>query len=210
MPKARASSGMTMQRKYDRLARGEFFEPVVQVATAYVAAAMPGAVATEGEYWALSCLPGTTPGRLSALTMRATDIVVIYQVLPKTPGSPVDALMIVERSTLESGFGRRAVAAERYPHLHFVDSEYYGAGEQHPARAHHPLRQRLRRLGHHRVAQDRGDLVVGPADHHLVLARAVVLRVHEVQVRVALRGHLTPTEPGLQCGPFDDHQRVDG
>jgi hypothetical protein len=120
---------MTMQRKYDRLARGEFFAPVVEVAAAYVAAAMPTAAATEGEYWALSCLPGTTPGRLSALTMRATDIVVIYQTLPKTPGSPVDALMIVERSTLESGFGGRAKAAKRFPHLHFVDSDYYGAGE---------------------------------------------------------------------------------
>ncbi|MEV4510701.1 hypothetical protein AB0K00_17235 [Dactylosporangium sp. NPDC049525] len=123
------SSGMTMQRKYDRLARGEFFEPVVEVATAYVTAAIVDAAKSEGEYWALSCLPGTTPGRLSALTMRATDIVVIYQVLPKTPGSPVDALMIVEKSTLESGFGRRTVAQERYPHLQFVDSDYYGAGE---------------------------------------------------------------------------------
>ncbi|MET7403485.1 hypothetical protein ABZS66_59440 [Dactylosporangium sp. NPDC005572] len=120
---------MTMHRKYDRLAAGEFFAPVVEVATAYVAAAIPDAAATEGEYWALSCLPGTTPGRLSALTMRATDIVVIYQVLPKTPGSPVDALMIVERSTLESGFDGREQARQRYPHLHFVDSEYYGAGE---------------------------------------------------------------------------------
>jgi hypothetical protein len=120
---------MTMQRKYDRLAAGEFFTPVVEVASAYVAAALPNAAATEGEYWALSCLPGTTPGRLSALTMRATDIVVIYQVVPKTAGSPVDALMIVERSALESGFGSRATAAARYPHLHFVDSDYYGAGE---------------------------------------------------------------------------------
>jgi hypothetical protein len=125
----RPTSGMTMQRKYDRLARGEFFTPVVEVATAYVAAAIPEAAATEGEYWALSCLPGTTPGRLSALTMRATDIVVIYQTLPKTAGSPVDALMIVERSALESGFGGRAKAARRYPHLQFVDSQYYGAGE---------------------------------------------------------------------------------
>lgn len=130
MRNARGGSGdMTKQRRYDRLAAGEFFDPVVEVATAYVAAAIVDAAATEGEYWALSCLPGTTPGRLSALTMRATDIVVIYQVLPKTPGSPVDALMIVERSTLESGFGRREVAEKRYPHLHFVDSDYYGAGE---------------------------------------------------------------------------------
>src|SRR5258708_6156370 len=111
MRKARGSSGgMTMQRKYDRLAAGEVFAAVVEVPTAYVAAAIVDAAATEGEYWALSCLPGTTPGRLSALTMRATDIVVIYQARPKTPGSPVDALMIVERSTLESGFGRREVA----------------------------------------------------------------------------------------------------
>jgi hypothetical protein len=120
---------MTKQRKYDRLAAGEFFTPVVEVATAYVAAAIADAAATEGEFWALSCLPGTTPGRLSALTMRATDILVIYRTLPKIAGSPVDALMIVERSTLESGFGRRELAQERYPHVDFVDSTYYGAGE---------------------------------------------------------------------------------
>jgi hypothetical protein len=126
---ARGHGDLSKQRKYDRLAGGAFFTPVVEVATAYVASAIADATATEGEFWALSCLPGTTPGRLSALTMRATDIVVIYRTLPKVTSSPVDALMIVERSTLEAGFGRREVAEARYPHLRFTDSNFHGAGE---------------------------------------------------------------------------------
>jgi hypothetical protein len=130
MPAASRGHGdVTKMHKYDRLAAGRFFTPVVEVATAYVAAAITDAAATEGEFWALSCLPGTTPGRLSALTMRATDILVIYRVLPKVAASPVDALMIVERSTLEEGFGGREAVQQRYPHLQFVDSDFYGAGE---------------------------------------------------------------------------------
>jgi hypothetical protein len=126
----RGHPDLTKHRKYEKLAAGQFFMPVVQVATAYVAAAIPVAAAAEGEFWALSCLPGTTPGRLSALTMRATDILVIYK--PQAPavgGAPVEALMIVERSTLEAGFGSRQAAADRYPGVRFTDSHYYGAGE---------------------------------------------------------------------------------
>lgn len=115
------------QRKYELLARSEFFEPVVDLATAYVAAAIDDPAGTEGEFWALSCLPGTTPRRLSALTMRITDILVIYRVEP-VQTTQVEALMIVERSTLEEGFGTRASARRRYPRLRFTDSDYHGAG----------------------------------------------------------------------------------
>ena len=124
-----AGTGLTQQRRYDRLAAGGYFAPVVDVATAYVTAAIADAAATEGEFWALSCLPGTTPGRLSAITMRATDIVVIYKTVPALARSPVDALIIVERSSLEAGFGSRESAQRRYPHIRFSDSTYHGAGE---------------------------------------------------------------------------------
>jgi hypothetical protein len=164
---------MTKQRKYDRLAAGNFFTPVVHVATAYVAAAIADAAATEGEFWALSCLPATTPGRLSALTMRATDIVVIYQVVPKAASSPVDALMIVERSTLEAGFGRREVAQRRYPHLHFVDSDFYGAGED----------QMMVRGPHEEMAAVLGDAVVADA------ARALAQRMMDQGRVLFWRGH---------------------
>ena len=124
----RGQVDLAKHRKYERLAAGEFFVPVVQVATAYVAAAITGAAVTEGEFWALSCLPGTTPRRLSALTMRATDILVIYKAAA-VASSPVEALMIVERSTLEAGFGSRQAAEDRHPGVRFTDSHYYGAGE---------------------------------------------------------------------------------
>ncbi len=109
------------------LAQGPFFAPVVDLASAYVAAAIADPAGTEGEFWALSCLPGTTPRRLSALTMRITDILVIYQVEP-IETALVEALMIVERSTFEAGFGTRAAARKRYPRLRFTDSDYHGAG----------------------------------------------------------------------------------
>jgi hypothetical protein len=127
----RRQADPTKLRRYERLARGPFFEPVVELARAYVAAAIEDPAGTEGEYWALSCLPGTTPGRLSALTMRITDILVIYRAAAvRSDAAPtdVDALMIVERSTLEMGFGSRAVARRRYPRLRFTDSDYHGAG----------------------------------------------------------------------------------
>ena len=121
----RGQVDLAKHRKYERLAAGEFFVPVVQVATAYVAAAITGAAVTEGEFWALSCLPGTTPRRLSALTMRATDILVIYKAAA-VASSPVEALMIVERSTLEAGFGSRQAAEDRHPGVRFTDSTTTG------------------------------------------------------------------------------------
>lgn len=115
------------QRKYEKLARGPFYAPVVAVARAYLAAAVPDAARTQRDYWALSCLPGTTPSRLSAVTMRITDALVIYK--SGGDGGPiVKALVLVERSTLEEGFDGRENAQARYPQLRFVDSGYYGGG----------------------------------------------------------------------------------
>jgi hypothetical protein len=122
---SRVSADPTKVRKYEKLARGPYFGPVVDLARAYVAAAIADPAATEGVYWALSCLPGTSPRRLCALTMRITDILVINKA---DAGTAVDALVIVERSTFEEGFGRRALARRRYPRLRFTDSEYHGAG----------------------------------------------------------------------------------
>src|SRR4051794_30997885 len=96
-------------RKYERLAPRPDFETGVELATAYVSAAIDAPRRTEGEFWALSCLPGTTPRRLSALTMRITDILVIYRAEPVQAGR-AEALVIVERSTLETGFGTRGRA----------------------------------------------------------------------------------------------------
>jgi hypothetical protein len=141
----------TKQRKYEKLARGPFFEPVVKLARAYVLAAIADPVGTEGVFWALSCLPGTTPGRLSALTMRITDILVIYRTEP-APAVEVEALVIVERSTLEEGFGTRAAARRRHPRVRFTDSEYHGAGMD-QMMISGPWRPMVRALGDERVAE---------------------------------------------------------
>jgi hypothetical protein len=113
--------------RFEKLARGPFFEPVVEVVRAYLDAAIPEPAGTEGVYWALSCLPGTTPRRLSALTMRITDILVLNRPASGPP-APVDALVIVARSTLAAGFGSQAAAQRSYPRLHLSESDYHGAG----------------------------------------------------------------------------------
>jgi hypothetical protein len=120
-------SEATKIRKYEALARGPYFEPIVEVARAYVAAAIPDPAGTERDYWALSCLPGTTARRLSALTMRTMDVLVMYRAATGA-AERMDALVIVERSTLEAGFGSRAAAAAHHPGLRFRDSDYYDAG----------------------------------------------------------------------------------
>lgn len=141
----------TKQRKYEKLARGPFFEPVVNLARAYVTAAITNAAGTEGEFWALSCLPGTTPRRLSALTMRITDILVIYR-SELGPAAEVEALMIVERSTFEEGYRTRAAARRRHPRLRFTDSAYHGAGLD-QMMISGPWQPLVRALGDDRVAE---------------------------------------------------------
>jgi len=139
------------QRKYERLARGPYFAPVVDLATAYVAAALTDPAGTEGEFWALSCLPGTSPRRLSALTMRITDILVINKAEP-IEDAKVEALVIVERSTFEEGYGRWALARKRYPRLRFTESEYHGAGPD-QMMISGPAGPMVRVLGDDRVAE---------------------------------------------------------
>jgi hypothetical protein len=154
---SRVSADPTKLRKYEKLARGPYFGPVVDLAAAYVAAAIADPTGTEGEYWALSCLPGTSPRRLCALTMRIADILVINKAAPApapapAPSTDVEALMIVERSTLEEGFGRRALARRRHPRLRFTDSEYHGAGFD-QMMISGPVGPMVRCLGDERVAE---------------------------------------------------------
>lgn len=113
-------------RRFERLQDGPWFEQVVDLAAAYVRGALPDARASEGVTWALSCLPGTTPRRLSALTMRITDILVVNRPAQPAEGD-VDALVIVSRSEIEAAFPGEA-AEQTYPSLVFRASEYHGAG----------------------------------------------------------------------------------
>lgn len=114
-------------RRFERLGGSPWFEQVVDLASAYIRGALPNARASEGVTWAISCLPGTTPRRLSALTMRITDILVVNR--PAQAGErDVDALVIVSRSEIETGFPGRPTPEEAYPSLSFRASDYHGAG----------------------------------------------------------------------------------
>jgi hypothetical protein len=93
----------THHHKYARLSRGPYYEPVVRTARAYLATAIADPRAGEGVHWALSCLPGTTPWRLAAVTMRITDMLVVNRPRPGQTG--VQAQVLLQRSTLHSGFG---------------------------------------------------------------------------------------------------------
>jgi hypothetical protein len=161
----------THHRKYHRLARGPFHEPVVTTARAYLAAAIEDPDRTERDYWSLSCLPGTTPWRLSALTMRTMDALVINK--PKAGQSGVQALMIVEKSTLDEGFGGRAAADAALDGVEIEDSDYYEAGPD-QALVHGPWR----------------DFVVA-LEHPVVVAsvRALAARMMAIGRTLHWRGH---------------------
>ena len=113
-------------RMYARLVAGPYYEPVVQTARAYLAAAVDDPDGTERDYWALSCLPATTARRLDAVTMRSMDALVVNKPRPAVTG--VQAFMIVERSTLDGSFGSREAARDALPAMTIVDSDYYDAG----------------------------------------------------------------------------------
>lgn len=114
---------LSVYSKFDSLARGPYLEPVLDVMSAYLAAAIDDPVATAGEYWALSCLPGTTKQRVSALTMRITDILVVNRVDHRA-----EALVIVERSSVETAFASHSDLNQEFPELRFEESSYHGAG----------------------------------------------------------------------------------
>lgn len=140
----------THHRKYHRLARGPFYEPVVATARAYLAVAVDRPARTARDYWSLSCLPGTTPWRLSALTMRTMDALVVNKPRPGQEG--VQALTIVERSTVDTGFGGRAAAEAALDGVRIEDSDYYEGGPD-QALLQGPWRDLVAALGHPVVAE---------------------------------------------------------
>src|SRR3954452_7479406 len=84
----------TKHRKYERLAAGPYFEPVVELATAYVSAAIADPQRTGGGFWALSSLPATTPRRRSAWTSGSADVFAMSWSEPVQAGR-AEALVIV-------------------------------------------------------------------------------------------------------------------
>jgi hypothetical protein len=110
-------------RKYSELARSGFYEPVVETARAYLAVAVEDPRRSQGDGWALSCLPGTTPWRLSAVTMRTMDMLVVNR--PRGAEQDVQAIVVLERSTLRAAL---ADAPADPPGVQIVASDYHEAG----------------------------------------------------------------------------------
>jgi hypothetical protein len=64
------------QEQFDRFSRREDTDKIVDVLWHYVRN-IPEYAATEGEYWALSCLPSTTPPRLTAISLHTMEAIYI-------------------------------------------------------------------------------------------------------------------------------------
>ncbi|MFC6015206.1 HNH endonuclease [Plantactinospora solaniradicis] len=125
-PAMRADPGK--QSQFDRLRASAFFPAVVAANRAYLEVAVPDAAETEREYWALSCLPGTRPGRLSAVSMRRMETFVLGEPADPSGAEPAVGFVIVRRSTLTRRWPTPEALGETFPGLTVEDSDYVDAG----------------------------------------------------------------------------------
>lgn len=123
-PSMRASP--TKQRSYNRLRRLGLLRDVAAANRAYLDVCVSDPDRTEKDYWALSCMPSTRRGRLSAICMRGMEVFVLHG----RAGAEVDAFVVISSAPLDDALeGEGLVAA--YPRLDFEVSHYRdGGGDQ--------------------------------------------------------------------------------
>lgn len=112
------------QAQFDRFSRREDADLIVDVLWHYVRN-IPRYAATEGEYWALSCLPGTTPSRLTAISLHTMEAIYITDGDDGTP----DARVIASAEAIIHRFGSWNVFHREHPSLDLDEgSNYKDAG----------------------------------------------------------------------------------
>jgi hypothetical protein len=131
---------------------------VVAANQAYLRAAVPDAAATERDHWALSCVPGTTPGRLSAISIKTMETFVLHEPDEPDGAGSAKAFVIVRRSTLERYSDSGRVLDESLPGLNFEASDYRDPG---------PNQIRVRGW-HHEIMAALGDEYFAAAARELV------------------------------------------
>jgi hypothetical protein len=112
---------------FKELASTRYLRPVAAAHRAYLEAAVQNAETTERDFWTMSCLPSTTLGRLSAISMRFMEVCVLHA--PDDPeAGAVDMFVVVRRSVLASAATSDEDLEEEYPGLTFERSDYKDAG----------------------------------------------------------------------------------
>lgn len=123
-PSMRASP--SKRRSYLRLRRLGLLQLVAAANRAYLEACVRRPDRTEKEYWALSCMPGTTRGRLSAISMKGMEVFVLHD----RGGGDLDAFVVISREALREALGDVPFSAA-YPQLVAEASHYRdGGGDQ--------------------------------------------------------------------------------
>ncbi|GGM21340.1 hypothetical protein GCM10011608_02510 [Micromonospora sonchi] len=115
------------QERFDRLLQSPYFDAVVAANRAYLDVAIPDAARTEREHWALSCLPGTTPGRLSAISAKTMETFVLHENPDDDAHGPASAFVIVRRSVLGQHWSTAEALDEAFPGLDLEESDYRDA-----------------------------------------------------------------------------------
>ncbi|MEU7994048.1 HNH endonuclease [Micromonospora sp. NPDC049060] len=115
--------------RFARLAELSYFDSVVAANRAYLDAVVPDAAATEREYWALSCLPGTRtdPPRLSAISLKTMETFVLHEPTEPAADARAEGFMVVRKSVLDARWTPAAFRAA-HPGITRWPSDYVDAG----------------------------------------------------------------------------------
>jgi hypothetical protein len=111
------------QAPFDRFSRRANTDMIVDVLWHYVRNT-PRYAATEGEYWVLSCLPGTKPPRLTAITLHMMEAIYITEGEDGT----LNGHVITSKNALLKRFGSWDAFKREHPGLDPDESEYEDAG----------------------------------------------------------------------------------
>jgi hypothetical protein len=114
--------------RFAQLSSGPHLTAVVDANRAYLRAAVPDAEATESGRWILSCLPMTSPSRLSAVSIKGMETFVLHEADDPAVGRAVAAFVIVRPSVLERHWRSPEHLEDELPGLEFEDSDYHDAG----------------------------------------------------------------------------------
>lgn len=111
-PAASPGARARCQAQFDRFAGREDARLIVNTLWHYVRN-LPRYAAAEGVYWALSCLPGTRPPRLTAISLRTMESIVVREAVGGVP----DGYMMVGAQALYGRFGSWDLFRKEFPGL---------------------------------------------------------------------------------------------
>ncbi|MFG1839449.1 HNH endonuclease [Micromonospora sp. NPDC049175] len=116
------------QRQFDRLKSGRYYGGVLDAVRAYLHVSVPDAADKERKYWALSCLPATTAGRLAAVSMKRMETFVLAEPAEPAEHSLIAGFVIVSWSALRQHWPTFQAFTDAFPNLTIHHSDYADPG----------------------------------------------------------------------------------